>query len=157
MHVSEIAVTLPLLPRTSSITDAFRLIAEHDLVAVVITGNHDGVEAVVSSLEVTRQVLPGYVVDDPTLAHLLDDTALSDLFADADSRTLGDAIDSGDLGVRGVPEIESEATLLETASLMVAEKTQILRLSGEGITHRFVLLPAVLDALIARAADGGVA
>ncbi|WP_022880593.1 CBS domain-containing protein [Gryllotalpicola ginsengisoli] len=148
MHAADVAVELPLLPRTSSIFAALRLIGEHDQLAVVITDDGGRVKAIASALEITRLVLPDYAVEDLNLAGLLDDASLADLFAAAEARTLGDAIDAGDLGVRGVGEIDPDATMLETACHMAAEKAQILRVRGAD-PERFVALPAVIDALIA--------
>jgi CBS domain-containing protein len=152
MHAAELAVELPLLPRSSTISDTFRLIAEHDLLAVVIIGDDGRVEAIASPVDITRLVLPGYALADLSLAGLLDDSSLEELFTEADARSVGAAIDAGDLGVRGVVEIDADATVLETACHMVANKAQLVRLSGDG-TPRFVFLSAVLDALLA-ARDG---
>lgn len=149
MHASDLAVELPLLPRSSSISETFKLIADHNLLAVLITGDDGRVEAIASPVEITRLVLPVYVLDDLNLAALLDDASLAELFAAADARTVGDAIDAGDLGVRGVPVVDADATVLETACHMVAAKAQIMRVREDGDVRRFVSLAAVLDALIA--------
>lgn len=155
MHASDLAVELPLLPRSSSISETFKLIADHDLLAVVITGEDGRVEAIASPVEITRLVLPGYVLDDLTLAGLLDDASLADLFAAADARTVGDAIDAGDLGVRGMAEVDADASVLETACQMVAAKAQIVRLREDGDVRRFVSLASVLDALLALRPQNG--
>lgn len=148
MHASDLAVELPLLPRSSSISDTLKQIADHDLLAVVITGDDGRVEAIASPVEITRLFLPGYVLDDLTLAGFLDDSSLAELFAGADARTVGEAIDAGDLGVRGVMQVDADATVIELACQLVAERAQIARIRGTGDAPRFVLLPAVLDALI---------
>jgi CBS domain-containing protein len=155
MHASDLAVELPLLPRSSSISETFKLIADHDLLAVVITGDDGRVEAIASPVEITRLVLPGYVLDDLVLAGLLDDASLAELFAVADARTVGEAIDAGDLGVRGVPAIDADASLLEIACHMIAEKAQIMRIREDGDVRRFVSLPSVLDALLASRTETG--
>lgn len=148
MRASDLAVELPLLPRSSSISETFKLIADHDLLAVVITDDHGHVEAIASPVEITRLVLPTYVLDDLVLAALMDDASLADLFAAADARTVGDAIDAGDLGVRGVPTIDADASMLETACHMIAAKAQIMQVRGSGDVRRFVSLASVLDALL---------
>lgn len=150
MHLSDLTVDLPVLSRESSISETFQLIADHDLLAVVIAGGGGSVEAIASPVDITRLVLPGYVLDDLVLARLLDDTSLSELFSAADARTVGDAIDAGDLGVRGVPTIEAHASVLEAACHMVAENAQIMRVRGvDDDQRRFVFLSTVLDALLA--------
>lgn len=48
MHISELTVDLPVLSRGSSISETFKLIADHDLLAVVIAGGGGSVEAIAS-------------------------------------------------------------------------------------------------------------
>lgn len=155
MRVLDLVISLPLVERASSASDAVRLIADNDLIGLVVT-DADGVpRAVVSAIDIARLMLPRYIRDDLSLANVVGESGVQDLWDEIDGRTIGDVLDDDEVHAREILVVEPDATLVEAAARLVDARTQVARVVGDdGVEHGFVTLPGILDAFVA-AVDGG--
>ncbi len=148
MRAVDLAIPFPLVPRSSAVTEAVRLLAQNRSLAVVITDETGTVDAIVSAVEIARLMLPDYLLDDLSLAGVLDDDAIADLFEETDRRTLGEAIDAGELNVRSVETVDADATLVEITARMVDSNTHVVHVCDLDDRPRFITLPIVLEAML---------
>jgi len=150
VHASDIATTLVVVDRSTPALDAVRLIAEQDLVGLVIAEADGHPSAVVSSVDVVRYMLPGYLLDDLSLTNTVGDVGLEDLRQGLEGRTIGDLIDDSDVAVRSVLVLPADAGPVEMAARMVDARTQVALVHDPSRSEpAFVTLPGLLDALVA--------
>lgn len=157
MRVLDLVISLPLVDRASSASDAVRLIADDDLIGLVVTDVGGVPRAVVSAIDIARLMLPRYIRDDLSLANVVGESGVQDLWDEIDGRTIGDVLDDDEVHAREILVVEPDATLVEAAARLVDARTQVARVVGDdGVEHGFVTLPRILDAFVA-AVDGGPA
>lgn len=150
MRASDIATTLAVVDRSTAALDAVRLIAERDLIGLVIAEADGHPSAVVSSIDVVRYLLPRYLLDDISLTNTVGDDGLEDLRQGLDGRTIGDLVDDADVTVRSVLVVPADAGPVEIAARMVDARTQVALVDEPGRTEPvFVTLPGLLDAVVA--------
>lgn len=150
VHASDIATTLAVVDRSTPALDAVRLIADRDLVGLVIAESDGHPSAVVSSIDVVRYMLPGYLLDDLSLTNTVGDVGLDDLHQGLEGRTIGDLVDDADVSVRSVLVVPADAGAVEIAARMVDAHTQVALVHDPGRSEPgFVTLPGLLDALVA--------
>lgn len=150
MHAADIATTLAVVDRTTPALDAVRLIADRDLVGLVIAEADGHPSAVVSSVDVVRYMLPGYLLDDLSLTNTVGDVGLEDLRQGLQDRTIGDLVDSAAVAVRSVLVVPADAGPVEIAARMVDARTQVALVEDPSRTEPvFVTLPGLLDAVVA--------
>ncbi len=150
MRVLDLAISLPLVDRSSSASDAVRLIADNDLIGLVVADEHGVPRAVVSAIDIARLMLPRYIRDDLSLANVVGDSGVLDLWDEIDGRTIGDVLDDDEVKARAILTLEPDATLVEAAARMVDARTQVARVVDDrGSEHGFVTLPRILDAFVA--------
>lgn len=150
MHASDIATTLAVVDRSTAALDAVRLIAERDLIGLVVAEADGHPSAVVSSVDVLRYMLPGYLLDDLALTNTVGDVGLEDLRQGLDGRTIGDLVDDSHVAVRSVLVVPADAGPVEIAARMVDARTQVALVEDPTRSEPvFVTLPGLLDAVVA--------
>lgn len=150
VHASDITTTLTVVDRSTPALDAVRLIADRDLVGLVIAEADGHPSAVVSSVDVVRFMLPGYLLDDLSLTNTLGDVGLEDLRQGLEHRTIGDLVDDAAVTVRSVLVVPADAGPVEIAARMVDAGTQVALVDDPGRSApAFVTLPGLLDAVVA--------
>ncbi len=156
MHASEIAAPLTVVDRSTPALDAVRLIADRDLVGLVVAEADGHPSAVVSSVDLVRFMLPGYLLDDLSLTNTVGDVGLADLNQGLQDRTVGDLVDDSGVEVRAVPLVPADAGPVEIAARMVDARTQVTLVEQPaGAAPVFVTLPGLLDAIVAHWDAGG--
>ena len=104
----------PVLTMESDALEAAELIAEHRLPGLVVT-DQDRPRSILPASQVVRFLVPGYVQDDPSLAHVLDES-----MADQVAKSLGGK-SVGDLITKEAPElavVNADDTIIEVAAIM---------------------------------------
>lgn len=150
MHARDIATPLTVVDRTTPALDAVRLIADRDLVGLVVAETDGHPSSVVSSVDIVRYLLPGYLLDDLSLTNTVGDVGLEDLRQGLDGRTIGDLIDTSDVTVRSVLVVPDDAGPVEIAARMVDARTQVALVEiADAAEPLFVTLPGLLDAIVA--------
>jgi CBS domain-containing protein len=150
VRATDIATELPLVDRSTPALDAIRLIADADLLGIVVEGERGGPWLLVSSVDVARLALPEYIRNDLSLANVMGEIGVDDLRDQVGRQTVGDLIDDGAVDPREVLVVGADAHLVEVLARMVDARTQVALLSstGDDPGPRFVTLPAVFDALV---------
>jgi CBS domain-containing protein len=152
----DLKVSLPVVRRETTAAEAGRLIADSGLVGLVIADRRGVPTAIVSAVDVLRLMLPGYLLDDVSLAAVFDEAAATELWDHISERTVGEMLDDEGVAVRKILSIESDATLVEIAARMVDARTQIALLQDSPPdAPMFVTLPAVISAVLATAGGTG--
>ncbi|WP_162236743.1 CBS domain-containing protein [Curtobacterium sp. Leaf261] len=151
MRASDIVTTLHVVERSTPAVDAIRLVAELDLVGLVVAEDDGHPSSVVASVDVMRLMLPGYLLDDLSLANTMDDTDLDDFRTRLEERTIGDVIDDDSVPVRDLLVVPPDAGLVEIAARMADRRTQLALVDDDSLdAPAFVTLPALLDAIVGR-------
>lgn len=147
MQASDIQVALPLVERDTSAVAAARHIARDHLAALVIADSSGTPIGAVSSADVLGLLVPSYVLQDMSLAGVLDEAGSEEMWTYADDRSIGELLDDDGVRVRELLTIDGDSTLIETAALMVDAHAQIAVVNGTD-PPMFVTLPAVMDAIL---------
>ncbi|WP_427008686.1 hypothetical protein [Pseudarthrobacter sp. H2] len=156
MRAVDLGVPLPVVRRETTAVEAGRLIADSGLVGLVIANKLGVPTAIVSAVDVLRLMVPGYLLDDVSLAAVFDEAGAGELWEHLADRSVGDLLDDQGVAVRKILAIESDATLVEIAARMVDARTQIaLVRDSPREAPTFVTLPAVISAVLAGAGDPG--
>jgi CBS domain-containing protein len=149
MRASDLQVTLPLVRRETTALEAARLIARERLAALVVADDAGVPVAVVSSADVLGLMVPGYVLDDMSLAGVLDEAGADEMWTRIGERTIGDLLDDDSVNVREITQIDADANLVEVAAMMVDTHSQIAVVGRPTPEACFVTLPTVMDAIVA--------
>ena len=131
MIASDLQVSLPTVNRKTPVVVAARLIAHAGYAALVLADDDGRPASLVPAADVLRLLLKG----DPGAA------------------TVGDLLDDRKAAVAPIPRIDAEAPLEEAASRMAVSRATVAVVDADPRAPRFVLLPVVLDALLAMGAD----
>lgn len=154
MRASDIQVALPLIDRRTNAVAAARLIAQNHLAALVVADDSATPIGVVSSADVLGLLVPNYVLQDMSLAGVLDEAGAEEVWANARNRTIGELLDDDGVKVRAPMHLDADDTLIEVAARMVDGHAQIAVVDGpDGL--RFVTLHAVMDAIMSRLDESG--
>jgi len=151
MRASDFTTSLVVVDRSTSALDAVRLIADQDLIGLVIAEDGAHPSSVVSSVDVLRYLLPRYLLDDLALTNTVGDVGLDDLRQGLEGRTIGDLVDDSTVRTRPVLVVPADAGPIEIAARMVDRGTQVALVEDPSRSEPvFVTLPALLDAIVAR-------
>ena len=148
MHATDLQTDLPLVDRRTTAVEAARLIARDRLAALVVADFEGSPVAVISSADVLRLMVPTYVLDDMSLAGVLDEAGADEVWGRADDRTVGELLDDDGVNVREILRVDPDSTLVEVAAQMVESHTQVALVKGSGDSPKFVTLPEVMDAIL---------
>ena len=140
MRARDLAVPYPLLPADAPAAEAARLLAEEPIDAVFVE-RHGQLQGVVSDIGLLVRLLPGYIIEDPTLAQVMEEGAADLLWRRLEGHTAGELLPK-----RGaeVPQVDGDATLMEVAAVMAGARAPMVavrqgdRLIG-GITSSALL------------------
>jgi CBS domain-containing protein len=150
MHASDLQVSLPLVDRHTSGLDAARLIAAEHLAGLVITDETGVPVAIVSAVDVLGLLVPGYVLDDISLAGVFDERGADEVWSQVRERTIGELLDDDGVRVHDLLEVDADANLVELAAQMAEAHAQVaLVKKRDGREPRFVTLPSVIEAILA--------
>lgn len=133
MIASDLQVSLPTVNRRTPAVVAARLVARGHLGALVVADDDGSPAAVVAPSDVLRLLLT----------------------ADEGSDTMGTLLDDDDARVGPIVRIDPGAGLIEVATRMAASRAQVAVVDGDSRAPRFILLPLVIDAILAARDDIG--
>ncbi|MFI6043792.1 CBS domain-containing protein [Nocardia sp. NPDC051321] len=117
MLASQIAEDYPSVRMDSDALAAAKLLAEHRLPGIVVTGGDHLPQAVLPASQVVRFLVPGYIQDDPALAGVLSESVADRVAEALRGKTVGQLLpDSATKSV--VPVVRADDTVIEVAALM---------------------------------------
>lgn len=156
MRARDLQIVLPTVDESTTVARATRVIADTGRVGVLLASSDGTPESVISALDVLRLALPEYLIEDSSLARVLDETSVSELLGRLADRTIGDLIADDRVAVRQLGWVGPDATVIEVAGLLVADDSMIVAVHGEaGQPVGVVTLPVLMDAMLGFARDRG--
>jgi CBS domain-containing protein len=130
---SDLQVSLPTVNRRTSAVVAARLVARGHVGALVVADDDGSPAAVVAPSEVLRLLLT----------------------ADEGADTVGTLLDDDRARIGPIVQIDPDAGLVEVATRMAASRAHVAVVNGDPRSPRFILLPLVIDAILAARDDIG--
>ena len=126
MRARDLIERIPTVGRETSALEAVRVIAEYRLSGLIVADD-DGVPvAVVPSSQVLRLMVPTYVLDDPSLAHVYDEAGAQELCERLGDATVADLLDDEQVTAHEVPSVLPEDTLVEIAMAMITSRSPLI-------------------------------
>ncbi len=119
----------PVVSKDSPAIEAARLIAEHRLPGLVVTDSSGTPCTVLPSSQVVRFLVPGYVLDDPSLARVLDESMADRTAEELEGKTVGDLVPekAAELAV-----LKADDTIVEVATLMARLRSPLAAVMDDG-------------------------
>lgn len=149
MRASDLQSDLPVVRRDTTALDAARLIAATHLAGLVVADDSGTPLAVVSAVDVLALMLPGYLLDDVSLAGVFDERAAEELWGHAGDHSIGELLDDEHVHVNDLLKVDADATIVEVAALMIDARAQVALVRGEpGAPAMFLTLSTVMDAIL---------
>ncbi len=149
MKAGELAKPYPTVGLRSGAVDAARLLTEEDRPGLIVVDEHDRPVAVLPGYQVLRQVIPGYLRDDPRLVAVVDDGFIDEMCDALAEKAVEDLLPKDR---SKLPVVGSDESILGVAALMAAERSPIVAVvddpRGEGPLLGAITLPNVLGALL---------
>ncbi|WP_433432048.1 CBS domain-containing protein [Nonomuraea sp. CA-141351] len=145
MRARDLLADFPAVGLDSPVIDAARLLADQDLPGLIVVDGDGLPVTVLPGTQVLRLAVPGYCLDDPALARVVDE-AHADAFLNAlAGRTVREALPRER---RELPVTDPEATVLEVAALMARTRSPLVAIVGDRHLLGAVTLQALLDRVL---------
>lgn len=149
MRARDLQTAMPVVNRDTTAMEAAKLIAGSNVVGLVIADRRGVPVALVSAIDVLTLMLPGYLLDDLSLAAVFDEQGAEDLWGNLRQRTIGELIDDEGVATRRILTVEPDDTVVEVAARMAGTRSQLALVAGSPADHpSFVTLPAVMEAIV---------
>ena len=145
MHAEDIAEDFPVVSIDSGALDAARLLAEHRLPGIVVTDSAGKPYAVLPASQVVRFIVPRYVLDDPALARVLNDSAAERAAQKLGGKTVRDVLPEH---LVDVPAANADDTIIEVAALMVRLRSPLIAVMKNGKLHGVITASRLLSAAL---------
>ncbi|MYS80725.1 CBS domain-containing protein [Embleya scabrispora] len=123
MRARDLATEYPVLPLDSDALDAARLLAEQRLPGVLVLDAAGEPYAILPASRLVGLLVPGYVIDDPALAAVIDEPHADRLCRALAGRTVRECLPRE----KAVPSVaDPDDTALEVAALMARERSPLV-------------------------------
>ncbi|WP_262704948.1 MULTISPECIES: CBS domain-containing protein [Streptomyces] len=123
MRARDLAVEYESVSVDSDALDAARLMAEHKLPGLLVLDERGEPKAILPASQVIKVLVPGYVIEDPTLAAVVDEQHADRLCRALASRRVGECLSST---AAPPPIADPEDTALEVAALMAQVRSPLV-------------------------------
>lgn len=129
MRARDLAVEYETVDVDSDALDAARLMAGGTLPALLVVDADGAPVAIMPASQLVKVLVPSYVIDDPTLAAVIDERHADRLCEALAGRTVGDC-----LPVKAVPPpvAAPDDTALEVAALMAQVRSPLVAVTEKG-------------------------
>ena len=146
MRARDLAVPYPTLPADTPASDAARLLASEEVDAVFVE-RHGRLQGVVSDLGLLVRLLPSYVIEDPTLAQVMEEGAVDALWQRLEGHTAGELLPAPSAEV---PQVDADATLLRVAAAMARARVPLAAVREGGRLVGGITSSALITHLLGR-------
>jgi CBS domain-containing protein len=147
MKARNLASPRDTVGRDDPASEAARILARHDVRAVLVVDSDGGFVDALSDSELLRALLPSYVEDDESLARVLEESASEVLFQRLEGRTVGDLVPADR---EADPVVNGEDTLVESASAMVRSRASMVGVVDDGRLIGGISIDDLLTHLLGR-------
>lgn len=141
------AEDFPVVHLDSSAWEAARLLAEHRLPGLVVTGRDGRPESILPASQVVRFLVPSYVQDDPSLAGVLDES-MADRVADKlGGKTVRDVVPKQ---APTLAVVNFDDTIVEVAAVMARLRCPLAAVVKEGTMVGVITASRLLQLALVR-------
>ncbi|MEV5475150.1 CBS domain-containing protein [Streptomyces sp. NPDC052207] len=123
MRARELAVEYETVSLDTDAIAAARLMVEHRLPALLVLDDDGAPKAILPASQMIKILVPGYVIDDPTLAAVVDERHADQLCRALAGRSVRDCLSKS---VPTPPVADPDATALEVAALMAQVRSPLV-------------------------------
>ncbi|MEV3986756.1 CBS domain-containing protein [Nonomuraea sp. NPDC049758] len=145
MRARDLLADFPVVALDSPVIDAARLLADQDLPGLIVVGDGGTPFTILPGTQVLRLAVPGYCMEDPALARVVDEAHADAFLRGLDGRTVREALPERP---RELPVTDPDATVLELASLMARTRSPLVAVVDDGRLLGAVTLQALLDRVL---------
>jgi CBS domain-containing protein len=144
MRARDLAVPYPLLPADAPAAEAARLLAQEEVDAVFVD-RQGHLQGVVSDIGLLVRLLPGYIIEDPKLAQVVEEGAADLLWRRLEGHTAGELLPrkGGE-----VPQVDGDATLMQVAAVMAGARAPMVAVREGGRLVGGITSSALLTSLL---------
>lgn len=143
MRARDLAEEYPSVTTRTDALDAARLLAEQRLPGVLVMDDGGEPYAILPASRLLRMLVPGYVLEDPTLASVVDEPHADRICAALAGRSVGDCLPRE----RTVPPVaDPDDTALDLAALMARERSPLVAVVERGPERGTARLLGVITA-----------
>ncbi|MFI7642487.1 CBS domain-containing protein [Nonomuraea sp. NPDC049400] len=146
MRARDLLVDFPTVSLDAPVAEAARLLAEQDLPGLIVAGDDGLPVTILPGTQVLRLAVPGYCLDDPALARVVDEAHADAFLRALDGRTVREALPERP---RELPVTDPDATVLEVAALMARTRSPLAAIVDEGRLLGAVTLQVLLERVLA--------
>lgn len=123
MRARDLAVGYETVSVDSDALDAARLMAEHRLPGLLVLDERGEPKAILPASQMVKVLVPAYVIEDPTLAAVVDEKHADRLCEALAGRRVGDCLSSK---AEPPPIADPDDTALEVAALMARVRSPVV-------------------------------
>ncbi|MFC7304262.1 CBS domain-containing protein [Streptomyces monticola] len=123
MRARDLAIAYESVAVDSQALDAARLMAEHKLPGLLVLDANGEPKAILPASQLVKVLVPAYVVEDPTLAAVVDEKHADKLCEALAGRTVADCLSST---AARPPIAAPDDTALEVAALMAQVRSPLV-------------------------------
>jgi CBS domain-containing protein len=145
MRARDLAVPYPLLPADAPAAEAARLLAEEKVDAVFVD-RQGQLQGVVSDIGLLVRMLPGYIIEDPTLAQVMEEGAADLLWRRLEGHRVAELLPR--TGGAEVPQVGGNATLMQVAAVMAGARAPMVAVREGGRLIGGITSSALLTRLL---------
>ncbi|MFI7154630.1 CBS domain-containing protein [Nonomuraea sp. NPDC050022] len=146
MRACDLLATFPTVTADTPVIEAARLLAGQDLPGLIVVDERGLPVSILPGTQVLRLAVPGYCLDDPALARVVDEKHADAFASSLASRTVRQALPPER---RELPVTDPDATVLELAALMARTHSPLVAVVEQGRLLGAVTLQALLDRVLA--------
>lgn len=150
MHARDLAEDYPLVRLTDDALAAAQLIARQRRPGVVVVDADNHPVTVLPGSQVLRFIVPGYVLEDPSLARVYDERSADACVSRLTGRTVQEMLPPQERR-HELPTVPGEATVIECAATMARLHSPLLLISDEHRIHGVVTASHLLEVILSDA------
>jgi CBS domain-containing protein len=145
MHAEDFVEQFPVVTVDTNALDAARMLAEHRLPGIVVTGSSGKPFAVLPASQVVRFLVPTYVQDDPSLAGVIDESWADKAAEKLAGKSVRDVLPEH---LRDIPSANADDTIIEVAALMAKLRSPLIAVMKDGSLHGVITASRLLAAAL---------
>ncbi|MFE3853056.1 CBS domain-containing protein [Streptomyces griseorubiginosus] len=132
MRARDLAVEYETVSVDSDAMEAARLMAEHRLPGLLVLDERGEPKAILPASQMVKVLVPTYVIEDPTLAAVVDEKHADRLCAALAGRRVGNCLPGK---AEPPPVADPDDTALEVAALMARVRSPLVAVAERNITE----------------------
>lgn len=146
MRAEQIAEAFPVVRCDSDALEAVRLMAEQRLPGLLVTDPQGRPVRILPASQVVRLLVPGYVLDDPSLAGVLSEITADRVADKLSGKTVDQVLAQSPVRLAAV---NADDTIVEVAAVMARERSPLVAVVSGGQLIGVITAARLLDAALA--------